>query len=696
MQITINNCNNVETGTINIDEGKLNIKYGINGTGKSTIANAIQLHILNNGDISILKPFNTSDDITPIINLSSPINSVKVFNTGYVSQYLFLGDGDDLLPNSFEVFIKPDNYDESITTINSILSVVKDYVLENEIINNLITQKNELTKILKLNKAKTSINDVGLGKALNNGNKTHNISPELSSFQQYINNFKSVAWYDWQITGREFKIDNSCPFCTTILSDEFEELLEKIDELFDKKNVDSVIKGSTIIENISSNITDTTNAFLNQLFINNNPITAEDKNKVVRFIIELENICNNLSFFLYLDFINVRNIQNLEEQIISLKINTEELEFFGAEQTLEIINNINNKIDELLNNMQNLTIAMNILNSSMRTTTTNNLNRINNFLVTIGMNYQVEIKNNKLILNFKETNIIVNPNKHLSWGEKNCFALALFLFDCLYNNCQLIILDDPVSSFDLNKKYAITHYLFNTPNSLKGKTVLMFTHDLEPIINMLKIKSFPFVNCSYIENNNKILSEVLITKEDVDSIINVTKSCYQNTELNIINRLVHLRRFLELNNEYNLEYNMLSSLLKGKEVPRYINNIKRIDRDFTDEEFQNTNNRLKLIISDFTYSRVIDIIKDKAQMKSIYINSGNKYEKIEIFRIMCKCFIILNVDDVLTKFIDEAFHVENSYIFQLDPYAYNLVPNYIVEKCDQLISRIITEELVMN
>lgn len=71
-------------------------------------------------------------------------------------------------------------------------------------------------------------------------------------------------------------------------------------------------------------------------------------------------------------------------------------------------------------------------------------------------------------------------------GRKNCFALALFLFDCLANKPELVILDDPVSSFDTNKKYGIMHYLFKGEKSLKDKTVLMFSHDIEPIINFYK------------------------------------------------------------------------------------------------------------------------------------------------------------------------------------------------------------------
>ena len=41
--ISIENCNNIKKCNLVISENKLNIKYAINGTGKSTISKAIKL-----------------------------------------------------------------------------------------------------------------------------------------------------------------------------------------------------------------------------------------------------------------------------------------------------------------------------------------------------------------------------------------------------------------------------------------------------------------------------------------------------------------------------------------------------------------------------------------------------------------------------------------------------------------------------
>lgn len=52
MKIEIKNCNNVDSGVVEIIENRLNIKYAVNGTGKSTIARAIFLASDQSEDIS--------------------------------------------------------------------------------------------------------------------------------------------------------------------------------------------------------------------------------------------------------------------------------------------------------------------------------------------------------------------------------------------------------------------------------------------------------------------------------------------------------------------------------------------------------------------------------------------------------------------------------------------------------------------
>ena len=73
-------------------------------------------------------------------------------------------------------------------------------------------------------------------------------------------------------------------------------------------------------------------------------------------------------------------------------------------------------------------------------------------------------------------------------------------------------------------------------------------------------------------------------------------------------------------------------------------------------------------------------------MIKIYENTNNNYEKLQIYRIIYDDKDI--EDNVIRKFINETFHIENDYLFQLNPCEYELVPEYIIEQCNDEINKL--------
>lgn len=57
MDVIIKNCNSIDEADVHIEEATLNIKFGINGTGKSTISNAIKLKCSDESRLQELTPF---------------------------------------------------------------------------------------------------------------------------------------------------------------------------------------------------------------------------------------------------------------------------------------------------------------------------------------------------------------------------------------------------------------------------------------------------------------------------------------------------------------------------------------------------------------------------------------------------------------------------------------------------------------
>jgi hypothetical protein len=90
MNLTIAYCNNIDAATIAIEETRLNIKYALNGTGKSTVARAIELQLRGEGALKELTPFKLLDSAKeehrPRVDGLAGITSCAVFNDAYISR----------------------------------------------------------------------------------------------------------------------------------------------------------------------------------------------------------------------------------------------------------------------------------------------------------------------------------------------------------------------------------------------------------------------------------------------------------------------------------------------------------------------------------------------------------------------------------------------------------------------------------
>jgi energy-coupling factor transporter ATP-binding protein EcfA2 len=145
--ITIKNCNNITEGKIEIQENKLNILFGYNGTGKSTIARAIY-NSSSGGDLNDLIPYGfKSEERAPSLEGLS-FGKIVTFNEEYVDKYIFKPQ--TLIDDTFEVLIRSEQFDEAKEKVDEALSEVKTTITSNEDIVTLKKQVQELTERIKL------------------------------------------------------------------------------------------------------------------------------------------------------------------------------------------------------------------------------------------------------------------------------------------------------------------------------------------------------------------------------------------------------------------------------------------------------------------------------------------------------------------------------------------------------------------
>lgn len=684
MELKIKNCNSIDEASISIFDGVLNIKYGVNGVGKSTIAKAIELSVSDDSRLNELTPFklveNNPDNTSPEIDGVEAISSVSVFNDTYINKFVFKQD--ELIQNSFEIFIKNEEYKNKITEIENITADIKNAFSSNNELDEIINDLSELSGCF--GKSKTGYSAAGsIGKGLGKGNKIENIPDGLESYSEYLRSDQNTKWIKWQVMGNTFiDISNNCPYCTSS-TEEKKEDIKRVSDEYDAKSIEHLIKVLSVVERLDKYFSDDCRNNIFEITKNKIGLSEEEIAYLRQVKEQIDLLKDKLVALKNMTFFTFEEVEKVIDKIGSLKIKLDLLPFLNADETKKIVDVLNESLDSVLKQAGRLQGEVNKQKEGIRKTIETYKTEINDFLQYAGYKYCIDIKGDaqeykmKLLHN-DMSNSVSSGNQHLSYGEKNAFSLVLFMYECLSNNPDFIILDDPISSFDKNKKFAIIEMLFRGKRSLRGKTVLMLTHDLEPIIDMIKNLPHtfdPIPKASFLKAEKGVVIEIPIEKSDV---LTFSQVCDENitTHDESIIKLVYLRRFYETINDKGHEYQLISNLLHKRDIPIDTSGEETVE--MSEENIALASDKIKLKIPDFDYRIILSKLTNNSEMIDVYKACRNDYEKLQIFRIINDT----HDNNVVKKYINETFHIENEYICQLNPSKYGLIPEFIVQECD--------------
>jgi len=694
MEVNLKFCNNIENGNIEIVKNKLNLKFGINGTGKSTISKALQLKVENPEKLNELMPFKFRDsesEVTPEITTTDEVNSILIFNEEYLDQFLFKED--ELISNSYEIFIKTPEYQNFSEQIEQLLSDIKKVFSENEELDSIITDFESLSKSFTTTQtglSKTS----ALYKGLKEGNKIAHIPESLKGYSKLIKDRNCVTWLDWQNKGAQFmEISDDCPYCTSKTEDK-KETIKSVSTYYNK----TVVKNFNVIidalNNLGEYFSPDANSTLKEITEKQTGLEDSEMNYIVVVKQQIDDLLAKLKALKGISPVTFSSDEKVEQRLIDLIINIELFDRLKAEKTTEIVKSLNKSLDTVLEKVGFLQGEVSKQKNLIKNLIEKHQKSINSFLSNAGYKYNVEIISSesndyKLLLKHIDSNeTIIGGKQFLSFGEKNAFSLVLFMYEALQKRPDLIILDDPISSFDKSKKYAIMHMLFRGKSSdcLLNKTVLMLTHDLDPIIDTVKVLR-EFNNLSianYITTSNGILSEKEIKKENLLSFAQICKKVI-DSDIDDIVKLIYLRRHFEIIDDLGDEYEVLSNLFHKRDKENCKDHRKESGNDkLIEQDFNNGVEKIKEQITNFDYDSTLANIFDTGYLKELYNNATNNYMKLNVFRLIYD-ENLNQVPNVLRKFINETYHIENELICQLDPNDYNMIPDFIVEDCDNYI-----------
>jgi len=697
--ITINNCNNIANATIELNKNHLNIKFAPNGTGKSTIANAIFCDSTKKG-LSELHSFGVKED--PFLSSSLPLEKVFIFNENFVNNIVFRES--EVIEKSFEIFIKTPLYDERLKNVNLRLTGLKVDISKDEELISLLSTFSEFTTKIQFN-TDGEIKNNPFFKSITNKQHLFKVPENLMKFQPFFETNYTIEWVDWKNKGFEFDEKGECPFCTEKLIAEYEKEKETFTSSYTKTNAKNLLDFLNYIKTLEEYISPEKYKLLNECITS---ITDETKIRAIigQFTIDIKYLQDKIGEIFNFDSYNIQSdeISDLDKKIIDMRINPSVLTMLQSEKTESVITKINTKIDSILSEIKEVKKEIGELRGIIQALANTANKDINGFLESAGINYELVIKaisenDSKTILKYKDRQNkgfeVDKIKNHLSWGERNAFSLVLFMHYALSQNADLIILDDPISSFDNDKKYAIINRLFknsSTTRSFYKQTVLMMTHDLEPIIDFV-VNNKPtggFVRAYHLQNLNGTVLEKSINDDDMYSQIHLLVNIISNEKLNEVYRLISLRKFIELTEpteEKGNAYNIVSCVLHAKNKPD-----KKIGFDecvdMSEEEIKIGIAYIKKWIPDFSYDSVI---KEKLTIDSLsksYKSETCNFFKLQLFRIILELDNNRTKikDDALLNYIDKTYHVENDFIYNLDFRKFEMIPEFITKKCDEFIS----------
>lgn len=704
MELEIYNCNNIDFGKVSLTEHRLNIIYAINGTGKSTLAKAIyksvQDKLSGTNELSELTPFKAIGDasIAPSVIGCEAFNSVMIFNETYISEFVY--QPDELLKGSFDILIRDEIYESVMRDIEELVSQIKTYFLDDPDIENLISDFKELSDSFG-RPTKSGIHGASvLAKAFKGGNKINNIPDGLEVYRDFIQADDNVKWVKWQLDGIQF-IDRSdnCPYCVSDIVDT-KDTIKKVSNVYDSRSIENLNKIIAVFQRLDDCFSDDTKKIIQDFVGSIDGYNDEQIGFLKEVKDQVDRLNSKFNELKNIGFISFKDVDIVIDQLKKYSINSKLYGHLQSERILTKVESINNSIDELIKKAGVLQGKIAIQKRHIEQLVQENKSSINSFLKNAGFKYEVDLREDdsghhrlKLLHTDLKESEITEVRNRLSYGERNAFALVLFMFDAVKDNPALIVLDDPISSFDKNKKYAIIEMLFCRERNFKGnfrdKTVLLLSHDFEPIVDMIFHHGVRFdqPHASFLENSRGQLKATEIQKSDIQTFMDINSYNISNS-VSVIEKLVYLRRTYEVMNIKGMAYQLLSNAFHKREVPLVFEvtpDDEIAEREMTEQEIIEATEEISRKIPEFDYGTIVELMNNDKEMKRLYKHSRNNYEKLHIYRI-----IFDDKDDaieanVIQKFINQSFHIENDYIYQLNPVKFQMVPQYVIDECDSFI-----------
>lgn len=536
MKIIIDGFRNIEHIEYELTDGKHNFLFGLSGSGKSSISNSLKAQDFTDLDRTFGK------NIAQSISINGKDRTefhIECFDASTKERY-FSEDRNNVL----RLFL----FEESSSlkkTRDSFTSLVQTFIRDLDTLQPTFMDLSDTLKSVKADKLLK--ND----KTLKSTALTNKIITELKrvgdngAFKRILRIESSR--YKWLKEGIAFydqNTDQACPFCERTIRNR--KMLRRISDIrkYDDKTVGEYKNSQALLERaMDRKIQESIESFeeINEALVRINHAVME--------------------FDLFKSFLEkLANVELFEKKIVAYqpKYLSEASEYFkGFSKKVDRVNNQIDRINRQYEAAQKKTEEV-LKNKSAI---------INVNLAILDVPYVLKVKYvsrdyNEYYLVHKDNPEIFKDSPDadnyvcMSEGEKVILSMLLFIEQCKKDNPDLIVFDDPVSSYDEYRRGKILKII---QKRLTNKTVLMLSHDQV----FAKYALFQRANCrGRISYLNHFVSPAVL--QDISTEDFVTYREYVISKVNNINeyllKVAYLRGLFE-DSHGSSAYGYLSAIL---------------------------------------------------------------------------------------------------------------------------------------
>lgn len=622
MQIHLENYRNINEIDYEIEDGKVNLLFGVCGSGKTSIISAISK---DRTPIDTTVGTDPSETIVTVNGEPGPLNELRVFN---MEQQNVLFEKSQNT-NTYNVFVG----DES--TLSKLETQFQISIAE--LGNHLDSLYKFQGQIGEIKKALGKTNTKGSFTPAAKVNKAANASKKKTPFVQSVLDEGGLNYLNWIASGASVSANFAkgiCPFCKSQLHEEMKSDIELLCEL-EAKDLKPLFDNAVLLSefDIKPDQFETEEG-------------AEDvKNKLASLYLVSDEVSKVIQYCTV--FKSNLLSEDLPELTIDRCIYTQ---FPELEEPIEKIKTNAEAIKGLLGEMR----------AAFNNLVKQNAVLINRQLKQLSIPYKFSLSDTS-----RENHTADYCLKHsqgadedmrdaLSTGERNLIALVLFFHN---NDSELLLVDDPASSFDEFRRTQI----FDLICAAKAKTVLVVSHDQAFVKRALlhgnkerigKIQS--------LYQSNKGCELVDIERADLvflpDRILRqaINAPSYRQTILNL--RLLCDLRKTEIDNEV---WGYLSMILHKKPVAEVMTQIQATGK--TEED-------------------ILSAIEEQFRIKlpAYSCDMDDSFDSYTPFERLIAMREDPNITDaVIRDMLNDLVHMNDANAYCLDPYKHHVWPTQL-------------------